>query len=545
MANRNDKQTAQGKPSEASDTNKDPHSTDRRVISTATLIDQIDEASQPHTDFVEAVQQRYTALVHGPDGQPTDLADLSLLPDVGEAFAFDWFEATAIAVSSLGCTTRQIEEEDAATRAILATLIAGGLSPVRDPGGAGKSYGVSLQLKSDLKHADAVAKVSFGSHTGAMPHITVTGADGQCHSIATHLQSARLPLKPTRIDVKVDISMKDLWSRLKKKADEQAGRSKKIKRPVVISGSEGGETFRLGAPSSSTCIRVYKKDFERFAKKKIKEEDIDPNLVRIEFQLRPKGLDAIAMGFMTPWQIAQSTPMSRAFLKALGEVLELPGDCEIIKGQSEVSARTEFDAEASGFHQYQGTFARAACALLFDEVAQELAATGQGEGRILPASVEELMIARFAAYVKDSKIAEKVLAEYGFSAGVAYDPEDRAEAIISLAHKLQLQRFNDRLLALAQTLDLFTDLGFSNEMLSSVSDKIDTMEEAVWSRQSEEPPSLESIKTVWGHIHPPELYLRGLDHYLASRGFRLAPALTEMEFECAHALECVEDQTNQ
>lgn len=461
-------------------------------------------------------------------------------------FGFDWFEGSAIALSTLACTTSDTGEQDAAAKAILACLIAGGYSPVRDPGGAGKSYGVSIQIKSDLKPADPVAKLSFGSHTGAMPHITVTGADGQCHSLACLLQSTRIPLKPTRIDVKVDISMGGLWEALYGSAKEQAKRSKKIKRPVRISGSEGGETFRLGAPSSATCIRVYKKDFERFAKKKIKEEEIDPKLVRIEFQFRPKGLDAIAMAYMTSWQIAQSTPMARAFLEGLGQILQLEGKCEIIKGRKEVSPRTEIDAEASGFQQYQKTFARAACALLFDDVAEELVATGHGEAKICPLAVENLMVDRFEKYVKESDAAAQVLADFGFSDGVANDPEERAESIIAFAHKLKLQRYNDRLVALAQTLDLYTELGFSEDMLHAVADKIDAMEEAIFSAQDDEPlVSIDSLQTVWGHIRPPELYLRGLDHYLASRGFRQAPALTEMEFESSYSLEGIEEHADQ
>lgn len=473
----------------SNESQNDSRSTDRGVISPApsTFLDQIDAASKRHADFAEAIRGVHAALIHGPDGCTYDQVDLGVLRDLRAAFGYDWFEATVLAASTLTCTTSDNGEQDAAAKSMMAYLISGGYSPVRDPGGAGKSYGVSIHIKSDLKNADPVAKLSFGSHTGAMPHITVTGADGQCHAVACLLQETRIPLKPTRIDVKVDISMEGLWEALYGNAKKQAKRSKKIKRPVRISGSEGGETFRPGAPSSATCIRVYKKDFERFSKKKIKEEDIDPNLVRIEFQFRPKGLDAIAMAYMTPWQIAQSTPMARAFLEGLGQVLQLGGKCEIIKGQKEVSPRTEFDAEASGFHQYQKTFARAACALLFDDVADDLVATGQGEAKICALAVERLMVDRFAKYVKESGVAGQVLSDFGFSDGVAYDPEGRAEGIISLARKLKLQRYNDRLVALAQTLDIYTELGFSEDMLRAVTDKIDAMEEAILSAQDEEP----------------------------------------------------------
>lgn len=532
----------------SNESENDPRSTDRGVIfaAPATIFDQIDASSKPHADFVEDLRRAFDAVIQAPGDSTYNLKDQKVLRDLANAFAFDWHELTVISPTTLAGKTDNACEQNAAVKAIIGFLIAGGYVPYHGKGGAGKSYGVSVEFKEDIAHSEPVAFLSFGSHSGSMPHITVKGADGRGHAVARLLQSTRIPFRASRIDVRLDISMETLFARLAAKMRAMADNSKKIKKPVRFIGSEGGEMARLGSTKSPVCIRVYKKDFERFEKKKIKKEDIDPNLVRIEFQFRLEGLDGVAKANMSPWQLAQSTPMTREFLHGLGAVLQLPGECEIVKGPKEVSPRTEFDAEAAGFLQYQRTFARASCATLFEAASKKLEESGQGEEQICVSEVEDLMISRFGKYVKESGVAEKVLAEFGFSDGVSYDPEDRAERIIKLAHKQRLQRYNNRLESLAQTLDLYADLEFPDEFLRSVSRKIETMEEAIFAAQDEEPfETLETLKTVWGHIRPPEIYLYGLDHYLASRGFRQAPALTEIEFEFAHALEGGEECADQ
>jgi hypothetical protein len=131
---------------------------------------------------------------------------------------------------------------------------------------------------------DRVASIRDG-HSKNMPNIELTGADGRCAELAPLALHELGPVLIARADSSWDVSQAGLFDDLYELLCKMSVKHG-MAAPRVEGTDEAGRTIYFGEGEAS--VKIYEKSFERLAKGKIEEADLDENLVRIEFTFRPK-----------------------------------------------------------------------------------------------------------------------------------------------------------------------------------------------------------------------------------------------------------------
>lgn len=161
--------------------------------------------------------------------------------------------------------------------------------------GAGSDgYRGALHLAASPVDGERLATIR-ASHPYDMPGLEITGGGGECARLAPAALDLLGPVNAARIDVSFDWSQPGLFDALFEYAQME---SVARKRPGPRLRDEGaGRTFYWGeTPKKSgkkrerpeVMVRVYEKDFERVACGRLRPDDCDPHLVRIEFSFSPR-----------------------------------------------------------------------------------------------------------------------------------------------------------------------------------------------------------------------------------------------------------------
>lgn len=183
-----------------------------------------------------------------------------------------------------------LAEEEAATLLLNRFAVAHGLhrrrlGNVRDGYGGGNFFGASPV------EGDHFVVVRTG-HSTVMPSIDISGGDGRCATLAPLALRELGPLNISRADVSHDHSAEGYFDALVAYAEADTSRPS---RPRIV--DEGhGRTMYWGKRSDEAMVRVYEKDMERVAKKKLPADQADPHLVRVEISINPPSADKAAMG---------------------------------------------------------------------------------------------------------------------------------------------------------------------------------------------------------------------------------------------------------
>ncbi|MGK8233933.1 hypothetical protein ACLGGT_07095 [Roseovarius sp. MS2] len=164
------------------------------------------------------------------------------------------------------------------------------LRPCRVGRGTDGFHGAS-HLAFDPTVKGRVATIRAG-HATNMPSMELPGSSGECAILAPKILKRLGPVNVARVDVSFDISAPGLWDDIDAMAVKMAATRKKMKNPTYRGTEESGRTMYFG--SGNVSVKVYEKDFERFAKEQIAKKDIDPNLVRIEFSIHEQQPDGKA-----------------------------------------------------------------------------------------------------------------------------------------------------------------------------------------------------------------------------------------------------------
>jgi hypothetical protein len=147
----------------------------------------------------------------------------------------------------------------------------------------------AAHLAFDPTASERVATIRAG-HTTNMPGLELTGGQGACADLAP---LALTDLGAVRVDVCLDVSRPQLMHDMHELMCEIAS-ERGMEPPRIDGSSEKGQTIYMG--KDEAIVRVYQKDLERVAKGHLAADQADPDLVRIEVMLRPKGGAKAGMG---------------------------------------------------------------------------------------------------------------------------------------------------------------------------------------------------------------------------------------------------------
>lgn len=285
------------------------------------------------------------------------------LTDLLDRFVFDWYQATI--PSAEGTSMYELDSDDERKAIIKAVEFcrAQGLHPSQITGGH-NGYRAALPFLKDHKSKEVVCRIYSGSSQRLMPNIMITGGHGACATLAPALRAAFPGLRLSRADAALDVSQEGLWDALYDMAQKLSASIDKLGDVGFITAGKG-RTFTLGSRKSEVFLRVYEKDFERYAKKEIELEDVDPNLVRIEWVFSPKSPKKKAMATKTPAEMIRTSSWAREFMTRAAVLLDVTDGYEKIFPERVEIERKEKTIESSvkhGVKQYGKSFARLAAA---------------------------------------------------------------------------------------------------------------------------------------------------------------------------------------
>lgn len=145
----------------------------------------------------------------------------------------------------------------------------------------------------DAQHAS----VHFG---GRFKHPNIEASGWPCEEVVTAVRSMAYDHKVSRIDVAEDFSAEGLFERLydlgTRVSTRHGVKTTKISDPT---NETGGTTLMIGGKSSPVRCRIYEKGYEQYQNGKASLDEIDPHLVRVEFQVRPLTADKQNASFWT------------------------------------------------------------------------------------------------------------------------------------------------------------------------------------------------------------------------------------------------------
>lgn len=170
---------------------------------------------------------------------------------------------------------------------------------------------------------ERVATIRSG-HTSNMPSLEIPGGGGACARLAPSALRLLGPVMVARADVSFDWSQKGLWDDLLAYAKANAGKGAGagMGEPTVTS-SETGRTFKWGnRKGGGVSVKVYEKDLERVANRKLDAAQADPDLVRVEFTFRPETKKKAAFAKLSPAQMLCTSRWVRRMVETLGRMID-------------------------------------------------------------------------------------------------------------------------------------------------------------------------------------------------------------------------------
>lgn len=347
------------------------------------------------------------------------------LADLLDEFFFDWFQVTMPnGEGKAQCTVGGPEEADAMRQAF-AWATENGLHPGRIMGGH-NGYRAALPFSEGPENGSAVFRVNSGSTGGLMPNLMLTGGHGACARLAPALQEAFPGARLSRADAALDWSQEGLFDELLRMARLLARGNQKLGGVRTIE-SETGRTFYLGSRTSTVSLRVYEKDRERAAKGVIEEDEIDPDLIRIEWTFRPQSKSKAGMAALSPGEMIRTSVWARDFMSRAAAIMDVTERVERLNKQEvarEVAEKTLDGTVQHGVDQYAKSFARLAAARVVER---------DHEGRydtamVDPGEVEEEAVRIFRDKIRETGAAAAIVIEKRLDE--AMDPDAWRESYV-------------------------------------------------------------------------------------------------------------------
>lgn len=257
---------------------------------------------------------------------------------------------------------------------VLAAAAGGSLSRVRG------RYGYALALAVE-RDGHELALVLYGAAAGADVHVEIPGAG--CDALVAVLRE-RWPVHGvSRVDVAMDFEgdFEELDAAVLGAVGHRVSHQ-------LITGSDGGATRYLGAPSSDCRVRVYRKT-EQLRALYGPSVDVPEGILRVEAQIRP--------GVRAKGRFASLTPAEAMSYRALSRdvaAVALPGAVTRWQGETVHKRPTSWERVLEAVsRQYGPSVARRAEVVGAEAAGQELLAalalgsTGIGSSAIFAATV--------------------------------------------------------------------------------------------------------------------------------------------------------------
>lgn len=276
------------------------------------------------------------------------------------AFFFDWWQATLPNKHGKSFGEPGGEDECRAIGSVIDWAEGQGLRPGQ-PGSGRNGYRSSIPFMRPGS-LEAVVTLATGSASQIMPNLCLTGAHGACASLAAEAREAFPGARLSRADTALDWSQEGLWDELHRMAKTLAKANPKLGGVRTIT-SDTGRTFYVGSGKSTVSLRVYEKDRERAARGVIAEEDVDPDLIRIEFSFRPQSKSKAGMAKLEPGQMIRSSVWAREFMSRAAEIMDVTENFTKLGKQEverEVTEKTLQGTVEHGVSQYGRALARLA-----------------------------------------------------------------------------------------------------------------------------------------------------------------------------------------
>ncbi|MDO5759038.1 MAG: replication initiation factor domain-containing protein [Rhodobacterales bacterium] len=343
--------------------------------------------------------------------------DLALAALLDQAF-FDWFQITLPNQEGRAqCQVGGAEEGDA-IGAAFGWAVHNGLHPGRISGGH-NGYRAALPFTMGPESSEAVFRVNSGSTGGLMPNLMLTGGHGACATLAPLLQAQFQGARLSRADAAIDWSQAGLFDELLSMARLLARANVKLGGVRLIE-SDTGRTFYLGSRTSTVSLRVYEKDRERAARGVIDVDDVDPDLIRIEWTFRPQSKSKAGMAGLSPGEMIRTSIWARDFMARAAMLMQVTDRVGRLDPQAvvrEVREKTLEGTVQHGVDQYAKSFARLAAARLVER---------EHDGRYDMAMVDYSEIeseatAIFISLLKETEAAKAIVIEQRL--GEVMDPD--------------------------------------------------------------------------------------------------------------------------
>lgn len=183
---------------------------------------------------------------------------------------FDWYQATIDAVP------------ECILDACVATLP--GAKNVEELPRGGNGYTRSARVLDAA--GDQLAFLLYGSKTAPA---NLRGTSSNAVPVADLARSIWPEHRVSRLDVCEDMSAPGLFQEVEttmRSIALAAGMESGL--AFVPDVAEKGRTYRLGGNTSDVVVRLYEKGFEQLGKRQVTAADVDPHLVRLEIQYRPR-----------------------------------------------------------------------------------------------------------------------------------------------------------------------------------------------------------------------------------------------------------------
>lgn len=228
-----------------------------------------------------------------------------------------------------------------------------------------QGYDGGLTYGASPVDTDALAVVQAG-HATNMPGLIISGGDGACADLAPAALDLLGPVLLARADVSWDWSQEGFFDALLEYA-RRVSKASRMASPRLIE-SDTGRTFYWG-DSGSTSVKVYQKDLERVASKKLAIEDADPDLVRIEYRIAPSTEDKRGMAMIArdhgPGALLGTSHWVRRMVEHIGDLTGMSkkgAKMAVTRVDKTPDPRTCEDRAAHGLTQYAGTLCSAVIA---------------------------------------------------------------------------------------------------------------------------------------------------------------------------------------